>query len=78
MTVQQIIDALSQFDPDTEVMTAAPSHDYWGTVTANKVGTIDTANVTYSDYHNTHKVVDDEKIYNYDGDEVKEVVLLSM
>lgn len=78
MTVSELIQNLQQYDGDMEVMTAAPSHDYWGTLNANKVGTIDTANVTYSDYHNTHKVVDDEKIDNYSDDELKEVVLLSL
>ncbi len=78
MTVSQLIEVLQQFDGDTEVMTAAPSHDYWGTVNANKIGTIDTEKVTYSHYHDTYKVVNDDKIDNYDNDDIKEVILLSM
>lgn len=78
MTVSELIQNLQQYDGDMEVMTAAPSHDYWGTVCANAVSSIDTANVADSPYHGTNKVVDDEKIENYSDDELKEVVLLSL
>lgn len=53
-------------------MTAAPSHDYWGTVCARNINIIDIASVKYSDYHQTDKVVEDC------DDETREVVLLQM
>lgn len=72
MTISELIEILKQFDGDMEVMTSAPSHDYWGTIQALDINSVNTALVTRSDYHNSDKVVED-----YNDDDTREVVLIS-
>lgn len=76
MTVSELIEKLRQFDGDMKVKTAAQSGDYWGTLLANDIHDVDVANVTNSDYHRTCKVIDDDKIDNYDESEIQQVVLI--
>lgn len=76
MTVSELIATLQQFDGDMEVKTSVQSGDYWGTVLANDIHNVDIANVTNSDYHRTYKVIEDEKIDNYDESEIQQVVLI--
>ena len=57
-------------------MIAAPSNDYWGTIKALPIHESDTdlADVTWSSYHNSDKVVDPD--HESDDDEKREVLLL--
>ena len=52
-----------------------PSGDYWHTTCANKVEEADMGNVTYSDYHQTYKVVDGNCERDED-DELMDVLIL--
>lgn len=73
-----LINELSCFNDDDEIFIAFPSGDYWGSVLAKEVTEITHEQVVWSDYHNTHKIVDDEKLEKgyYDDEELKKVVML--
>lgn len=73
-----LINELSCFNDDDEIFIAFPSGDYWGSVLAKEITEIKHEQVVWSDYHNTNKVVDDEKLEKgyYDEEELKEVVML--
>ena len=75
MTVAELKDYLEGFDDDTEVYFAYPSSDYWHTTCANKVEEADMGTVTYSDYHQTYKVVDGNCERDED-DELMDVLIL--
>ena len=75
MTVSELKDYLEGFDDDTEVYFAYPSGDYWHTTCANKVKEADMGVVTYSGYHQTYKVVDDNERCD-ENDELKDVIIL--
>lgn len=77
MTKAEIIQALRCFEDNEEVRIGCPSGDYWGTFLAREVTSVETAEVTESAYHNTFKVVDDDKRDNYEPDELKKVILIS-
>lgn len=77
MKVKELIAKLQMENGEAEVCIAQPSHDYWGSLCAREVDNIELADVTWSDYHNTNKVVDDDHIDNYEKEELKSVVLLS-
>lgn len=74
MKVIELKQMLNDFSDDAEVMTASPSHDYWGSVQALKINQVDLAYVKYSDYHQSDKVIDD---YDGNDEDVREVVLIS-
>ena len=80
MTVQELIDQLGYMNPAAEVHLTYTYGDHWRTQVAPKVRDCDVGYVNYSDYHRTHKVVEDEDdIYLEDGErdeDVKEVVLI--
>jgi hypothetical protein len=76
MKIGKLIDWLQQFDEDTDVYIAQPSHNYWGDVVAAKIADIDLADITYSDYHRAMQVVTN-KDTDVEEDDIKEVVLLS-
>lgn len=77
MTKAELIQALACFENDDEVRIGCPSGDYWGTFLAREVKSVEKADVTESAYHNTFKVVDDDKMDNYEPDELKKVILIS-
>ena len=77
MKVKELIAQLKMEDGEAEVCIAQPSHDYWGTTLAREVTDVCIQNVTYSSYHRTDKLVDDEKIDMYEKEDLKEVVVLS-
>lgn len=77
MKVGELKKLLGVFDDNYEVCLAYPSGDYWGTTLAREVTDACTETVTFSSYHNTNKLVDEEKIQNYELDELKSVVILS-
>lgn len=77
MKVKELRELLSFFDDEDEVAMTQPSNDYWGTTLAKGVGSAEKVEVTFSTYHNTDKVVDLDRLDNYEKDELHEVVLLS-
>ena len=77
MTKAELIQELSCFGNDDEIRIGCPSGDYWGTLLAREVTAVEMAEVTESSYHNTFKVVDDDKRDMYEPDELKKVILLS-
>jgi hypothetical protein len=75
MTVKELIEELSGFDPETEVKFSYPSKDYWGSVLARDISNIGYELTKYSGYHQTDKIID---VGDNDEDEdTKEVLVLS-
>jgi len=76
MRVQDLIDALEDMDPNSEVVFSYGYGDYWSTAVASAVESIKQGFVTYSAYHQQDKIVemnDDEM----DSDErVRQVVVI--
>lgn len=77
MKVAELRRQLSFFDDEQEVFFAFPSGDYWGTTQAHEVDEVSEEKVVWSDYHRTHKLVDEDREDRYEDDELKEVVVLS-
>ena len=77
MTIQDLINELSCFPKDKEVVIASPSDDYWGTIKALGITNVEVGNVAWSAYHNTNKIVDEDKLDRYEKDELKKVIILS-
>jgi hypothetical protein len=72
MKVHELIAALGQFDPMTEVHFAHSAKDYWHNTVADVVTSCDEGFVKWSNYHNTDVVCDDE-----DDERAQEICLLS-
>lgn len=77
MTKAELIASLRCFDDNDEVRIGCPSGDYWGTFLAREINSVEEADVTESAYHNTFKVVDEDRKDKYESDELKKVILLS-
>ena len=75
LTVQELIDMLSEYDPQAEVMVQHQAGDYWRTPLASNVTDVDLVEVNYSSYHRQDKVVDDED-FGEEGN--REVVILTI
>jgi hypothetical protein len=74
MTVQQLIDQLSQFDPNTKVHFSYNYGDHWRTTVAPVVRHVEEMPIAESEYHKMPVVIDEEDTrYN----EAKQVVVLS-
>ena len=75
MKVSDLINILSQFNPDQEVRIAQPQHDYWHSTAAVDINEFDIGlvNVQYSDYFRADVIKDES---DYEDEELKEVVLL--
>lgn len=74
MTVQELINRLEQYDPQTPVHFAYPAGDYWRTTLAREVEGVEEMRIAFSGYHDQFKLVDDEE---EDNDEQQSVVILS-
>jgi hypothetical protein len=74
MTVQELIEELQDMAPDAEVHFQYNYGDYWRTQVAPEVGTVETANVVWSDYHSMPKIIDDDG--TRDMAEAKQVVVI--
>lgn len=61
MTAQDIINELQQFPPDTPVHFAFPSGDHWHTTLARGVKAIEEGEITYSQYHEEYRLLDEEE-----------------
>ena len=79
MKKQDLIAQLSCFDDEDDICFAFPSGDYWGNFIAKEVSDITEEQVVWSDYHNSYKLVDEEKIEKgyYEKEDLKKVVVLS-
>lgn len=76
MTVQELIDELSSYDPDMEIKFVYDSGDYWKTELAGGIDTIEEGNVAYSSYHQTHAVVNEKWDEDDQDGDVERVLLL--
>ena len=81
MTVGELKEQLEGFDEKTEVVFSYPSGDYWNTTVAKDIDDVEEGSVTYSAYHNTYKVLNDDDLYDEDGEEIidedyKKVVII--
>ena len=70
MKVRELIEKLRQMDLDAEVHIAYTGADYWRTVLAPPVATVDEMDVKYSNYHRTDIITDDDE-------DVKNVVVIA-
>lgn len=73
MTVAELKAKLANLPEDMEVLVAAASGDYWRTVLANQIRSVEVAKVERSEYHRQY-------VLPSDGDDsvvaTKEVVIL--
>ena len=74
MTVKEIRERLEGMDEDLQVLMAYPSGDYWRTVIAGKIDTVETCRVEWSQYHGKFVLPKEGKDEPEDGEEV--VVLI--
>ncbi len=65
MTVQELMEQLEQMDPTMEVLFQYNYGDHWRTQVAVTVDQVEDGRVTYSDYHQMDRVVDEED-FDYD------------
>ena len=79
MKKQDLIAQLSCFNDEDDICFAFPSGDYWGRVLTREVTEITEEQVTWSDYHNSYKLVDEEDIEKgyYEDEDLKKVIVLS-
>lgn len=75
MTVSELIDILSAFDHDAEVLISHIGSDYARTQIANPVSSVAPQVVVHSAYHETWKVSEDQDDVEPD-DESKEAVVI--
>lgn len=61
MLVKELITLLETHNQESEVMFSYNYGDYWNTTIAADISAVDVVAVEPSEYHNTHKVVDDGK-----------------
>jgi len=75
MTVRELIEELEQQDPDKEVLFAYPARDYIRSILAGEIKRVEESPVRYTEYHNKHKVINEDEFDEDKGDGW--VVLLS-
>jgi hypothetical protein len=68
MQVFQLIKQLQCLDPHAEVHFSYNYGDHWRTKVAPKVGEVFEGLVKYSDYHRTDKLMDENDMYEDEGD----------
>ena len=81
MRVKDLIEALEGMDQNAEVHFQYNYGDYWRTQVAPTVDSVADGFVAYSDYHNMHKVVNEDREYEDEEEErspmMQQVVILS-
>lgn len=70
MTVRDLKILLEEYDDDLPVKFSYNYGDYWGTIVAKEIGTIEEGMTIPSSYHNMDKVVDE-------SDDAEDCILLS-
>ena len=68
MQVFQLIEQLMELDPNAEVHFSYNYGDHWRTEVAPKVGSVLEGMVKYSEYHRMDKIVDEDEMYEEEGD----------
>jgi hypothetical protein len=68
MQVFQLIEQLMDLDPNAEVHFSYNYGDHWRTEVAPKVGSVLEGMVKYSEYHRMDKIVDEDEMYEEEGD----------
>ena len=79
MQVFQLIERLMDLDPNAEVHFSYNYGDHWHTEVAPTVGSVEEGLVKYSDYHRMDKLMDENEMYEEEGDfeGTRRVVVLS-
>jgi hypothetical protein len=68
MTVQELINSLQFLDPTAEVHFSYNYGDHWRTHVAPSVDRVGLALVKYSEYHRMDKLLDEDDMYEDEGD----------
>jgi hypothetical protein len=68
MTVQELINSLQFLDPTAEVHFSYNNGDHWRTQVAPSVDRVGLALVKYSEYHRMDKLLDEDEMYEDEGD----------
>jgi hypothetical protein len=68
MQVFQLIEQLMELDPNAEVHFSYNYGDHWRTEVAPRVGSVLEGMVKYSEYHRMDKLVDEDEMYEEEGD----------
>jgi hypothetical protein len=77
MTVEELIEELQNFEPDTPVHFSYNYGDYWKTVVAPETRTVEELPIVYSDYHSMPKLAEDSEDTRETSDKVNFVVVIS-
>ena len=79
MQVFQLIERLMDLDPNAEVHFSYNYGDHWHTEVAPNVSQLDEGLVKYSEYHRMDKLMDENEMYEEEGDfeGTRRVVVLS-
>jgi hypothetical protein len=68
MQVFQLIEQLMDLDPNAEVHFSYNYGDHWRTEVAPKVGSVLEGTVKYSEYHSMDRLLDEDEMYEEEGD----------
>ena len=68
MKVSQLIEQLGYMDKDAEVHFSYNYGDHWHTEVAPNVSQVDEGLVKYSEYHRMDKLMDENEMYEEEGD----------
>ena len=68
MQVYQLIEQLEYLDPNAEVHFSYNYGDHWSTNVAPTVDQVSMGVVKYSAYHNMDKLMDENEMYEEEGD----------
>ena len=68
MLVKDLIEQLQFLDPTAEVHFSYNYGDHWQTQVAPTVDRVDLALIKYSEYHRMDKVMDEDDMYEDEGD----------
>jgi len=68
MQVKELIEMLSYLDQNAEVHFSYNYGDHWQTQVAPSVDRVDLALVKYSEYHRMDKLMDEDNMYEDEGD----------
>jgi hypothetical protein len=80
MKVKDLIEALKDMSPETEVHFSYNCGGHWATQVAPAVESVSIETVQYSDYNRMDCIVDEEKLHQDEGDynvPVRRVVVIS-
>jgi hypothetical protein len=68
MLVKDLIERLMDLDPNAEVHFSYNYGDHWHTEVAPTVSSVDEGVVKYSEYHRMDKLMDENEMYEEEGD----------